>query len=45
MAWIEGPAKTIDAVVEAMSSASDDEVLTALAAIEPLPDERRPSLE
>jgi hypothetical protein len=42
MDWIEGPAKTIDAVVGAMSSASDDEVLAVLAAIEPLPDERDP---
>lgn len=39
MGWIEGPSKTIDAVVNEMSSASDNEVLAALAAMEPLPDE------
>jgi hypothetical protein len=42
MPWIEGPAKTIEAVTEAMSSASDDEVLAALAAVDPLPDENDP---
>jgi hypothetical protein len=30
--WIEGPAKTIDAVGKEMASVSDDQVLTALAA-------------
>jgi hypothetical protein len=42
MTRIEGPAKTIDAIAEAMSSASDAEVLAAIAAIEPLPDEPDP---
>jgi hypothetical protein len=39
MGWIEGPAKTIDAVVNEMASASDDQVIAALAALEALPDE------
>jgi hypothetical protein len=40
--WIEGPAKTIDAVVKEMASATDDEVLDALFESEPLPDESDP---
>jgi hypothetical protein len=40
--WIEAPAKIIDAVVKEMESATDDQVLAALAAIEPLPEERDP---
>jgi hypothetical protein len=40
--WIEGPAKTIDAVAKEMASASDAEVVAALAAFDPLPDESDP---
>src|SRR5262249_42853329 len=39
MGWIAGPAKTIDAIVNELASATGDQVLAALAAIEPLPDE------
>lgn len=39
MGWIEGPATTIHAVAKEMASASDEEVLAALAAFDPLPDE------
>ena len=39
VAWIEGPAKTIGAVVNELASASDEQVLAALAALRPLPDE------
>jgi hypothetical protein len=42
VAWIEGPARTIAAIVEEMASASDDELLTTLAALDPLPDESDP---
>jgi hypothetical protein len=35
----DGPPDIIEAVVNEMASASEDEVLAALAAIEPLPDE------
>lgn len=37
--WIDGPASSIAAVVKALAGASDAEVLAALAAVEPLPDE------
>jgi hypothetical protein len=37
--WIEGPAKTVDAVVKEMAHTSDEQVLAALAKMEPLPDE------
>src|SRR4051794_25416261 len=36
---IEGPAKTIAAVATDMAAASDEQILTAIAALEPLPDE------
>lgn len=39
MGWIEGPANTINAVVKELACASDEEVLAALTAFEPLPDE------
>jgi hypothetical protein len=39
MTQIEGPAKTIDATLVEMSTATDDQVLSALAAMDPLPDE------
>jgi hypothetical protein len=39
LGWIEGPAKTIAAVVTEMANASDERVLAELAAVEPLPDE------
>jgi hypothetical protein len=42
LGWIEGPANTIAAVVEEMATASDEEVLAKLAAVEPLPDESDP---
>lgn len=39
MGLIEGPAKTIKIVVQQLATSSDDQVLSALAAIKPLPDE------
>ncbi|MEZ5992095.1 MAG: zinc ribbon domain-containing protein [Planctomycetota bacterium] len=39
MGSVDGPLESIKEIVQEMSSASDEEVLVALAAMEPLPDE------